>query len=44
MRYGKYRLALPRYEEYSVPQLKTLLKEVELLLGRKISLKEWNQL
>ena len=30
--------------EYSVPQLKTLLKEVEQIMGRKISLPEWRGL
>jgi hypothetical protein len=30
--------------EYSVPQLKTLLKEVEQIMGRKISLPEWQAL
>jgi hypothetical protein len=44
MRYGTYTLALPNNREYSVNQLKTLLKEIEHTLGREISLKEWHTL
>lgn len=38
------RLTIPSNEEYSVPQLKMMLKEAELILGREISLKEWEKL
>lgn len=44
MRYGTYTLAIPNNPEYSVPQLKMLLKEIESILGRKISLEEWKKL
>ena len=44
MRYGTHTLAIPRNGEYSVPQLKTLLKEVEQIMVRKISLQEWQGL
>jgi len=44
MRYGTHTLAIPNNAEYSVPQLKTLLKEVEQIMGRKISLPEWQDL
>ncbi|MCJ7575933.1 MAG: type II toxin-antitoxin system HicA family toxin [Dehalococcoidia bacterium] len=44
MRYGTHTLAIPRNAEYSVPQLKTLLKEVEQIMVRKISLQEWRGL
>jgi len=41
MRYGTYTLTLPNNPEYSVAQLRMLLKEVEHIIGREISLKEW---
>jgi hypothetical protein len=44
MRYGTYTLALPTNPEYSVAQLRMLLKEVEHIIGREISLKEWQSL
>jgi len=44
MRCGTYTLALPNNREYSVNQLKILLKEIEHILGREISLKEWQAL
>jgi len=44
MRYGTYTLPIPNNPEYSVPQLKMLLKEVERILGKKISLDEWEEL
>ncbi len=44
MRYGRYTLVLPNNLEYSVPQVKTLLQQVASALGRRISLKEWQQL
>ena len=44
MRYGTYTLTLPNNTEYSVPQLKRLLREIESVLKRKISLKEWQKL
>jgi hypothetical protein len=44
IRYGTYTLAIPSNPEYSVPQLKMLLKEVEQILGREISASEWQSL
>jgi len=44
MRRGTYTLAIPSNAEYSVPQLKVLMKEVEHILGRKVSLREWQSL
>ena len=38
------RLAIPSNEEYSVPQLKMMIREVGLLLGRTISQQDWNSL
>jgi len=44
MRYGTHTLAIPGNAEYSVPQLKALLREVAQMMGRKISLSEWQGL
>ncbi len=44
MRYGTHTMAIPSNTEYSVPQLRTLLKEVEQIMGRKISLQKWQEL
>lgn len=42
MTFGQHRLAIPSNEEYSVPQLRMMLREAELILGREISPAEWN--
>ncbi len=42
--YEQHRLTLPSNSEYSVPQLKMMLAEVEIILKRKISLAKWNAL
>jgi len=44
MRYGTHTLPIPNNSEYSVPQLKMLLKEVEHISGKKISLNELEDL
>lgn len=44
MRHGKLTLALPSNAEYSIPQIKMLLKEIELGIKKKISLEEWQRL
>jgi len=44
MRYGTYTFTVPANQEYSVPQVKTLLKEIEEGIGRRIPLDEWNRL
>lgn len=44
MRYGTYTLTLPRNKEYSVPQIKMLLKEIEHGINKKISPEEWENL
>ena len=38
------RLTIPTNAEYSVPQLRFMLKEAEAITGRKITLEAWNQL
>jgi predicted RNA binding protein YcfA (HicA-like mRNA interferase family) len=44
MRHGKFTLTLPSNAEYSIPQIKMLLKEIELGIKKKISLEEWQRL
>ena len=44
MLYQNYRLTIPTNKEYSVPQLRMMLGEVEGILERKISVDEWNGL
>jgi hypothetical protein len=44
MRYGTYTLTLPSNKEYSVPQVKMLLDEIECGIGKKISFEEWRDL
>jgi len=44
MRYGSHTLAIPSNVEFSVPQLKMLLKEVQQITEKKISLEEWQEL
>jgi hypothetical protein len=44
MIYQKHRLAIPSNAEYSVPQLREMLREVERILARRISPDEWNRL
>ena len=41
---GQRRLAIPSNAEYSVPQLRMMVSEVEQILGRKISAEEWDRL
>ena len=41
MRYGTHTLAIPSNTEYSVPQLKMMLQEIETIIGRKIGIEEW---
>lgn len=42
--FGQSRLTIPSNEEYSVPQLRLMIREASELLGRKITLGEWNRL
>ena len=43
MIYREYRLAIPSNVEYSVPQLRMIIKEVEEIIDRKITANKWNQ-
>lgn len=44
MIYKNHRLAITSNREYSIPQLKMMLQEVESILDRKIPVDEWNNL
>lgn len=44
MVYEQHRLAIPSNAEYSVPQLRMMIGEVEEIIGRKITTDEWNRL
>ena len=44
MVHGQRRFAVPSNAEYSVPQLRMLLREVAEIIGREISADEWNDL
>lgn len=44
MLYEHHRLAIPSNEEYSVPQLRMMLHQIEKILNRQITTQEWEQL
>ena len=44
MRYGRYTLTLPSNKEYSVPQVRMLLDEIERGINKKITFEEWENL
>jgi len=44
MLFGSYCLAIPSNAEYSTPQLRALVREVEGIVGRTITPDEWNAL
>jgi len=41
---GPHRMTIPTNEEYSVPQLRLLLREIGVMLGREVTLEEWQRL
>jgi hypothetical protein len=41
---GYHRLAIPSNEEYSVPQLRMVLREAEEILHRQITSDDWDRL
>lgn len=41
---GERRQTMPSNSDYSVPQVKMLLRQIEAILGRKISAEEWGAL
>ena len=44
MLYEQHRLTIPSNAEYFVPQLRMMIREVELILGRQVTADEWNAL
>ena len=38
---GQHRQTIPTNTEYSVPQVRMLLRQVESILGRQVTLEEW---
>jgi len=44
MVFQNHRLALPSNPEYSVPQLKMLLSEIELIVQKTIFLSDWESM
>jgi hypothetical protein len=44
MVFASHRLSIPSNVEYSVPQLKMMLAEIETITGRKLSVEEWNSI
>ena len=44
MIFKQCRLTIPSDSEYSVPQLKMMLREVEEIIERKVTVEEWNDL
>ncbi|WP_256871738.1 hypothetical protein [Nostoc sp. TCL26-01] len=44
MLYEQHRLTIPSNDEYSVPQLRMMIREIEVIIEREITLEEWNSL
>jgi hypothetical protein len=44
MVFGNYRLSIPSNAEFSIPQLRMMIQEVESILGRTLDSDEWNRL
>jgi len=44
MLYEHHRLAIPSNVEYSVPQLRMMIREVEEIIGRQVTADEWHRL
>jgi len=44
MVYQQHRLAIPSNLEYSVPQLRMLIREVEVIIESTITLDTWSEL
>ena len=44
MIFGQNRLTVPSNAEYSVPQIRMMLREAEEIIERKITVEEWNDL
>jgi hypothetical protein len=44
MMFGNHRQTIPTNSEYSVPQVKMLVRQVGAILGRHVSSDEWDSL
>lgn len=44
MIFNNHRMAIPNNKEYSIPQLKMMLSEVQRIIERKILVDEWSSL
>jgi hypothetical protein len=44
MVWGQHRQTVPSNAEFSVPQLRLLIRQVEFILQRPVSLEEWTSL
>ena len=44
MVYKQHRLAIPSNAEYSIPQLRLMIREVETIIGRQFTANEWSSL
>lgn len=42
MVYKRYRLSIPSNTEYSIPQLRMMIREAEEIIGKEITSDEWN--
>jgi hypothetical protein len=43
MVYNRFRLSVPSNDEYSIPQVKMLIKEIEKITGKPITIEDWNE-
>jgi hypothetical protein len=44
MVYENHRLTIPSNKEYSAPQLRLMIREVEGIIGREVPADEWDSL
>jgi hypothetical protein len=44
MVYQQCRLTIPSNSEYSIPQLKMMIREIEAIISRQMDVDEWNRL
>ena len=44
MIFANHRQTIPGNNEYSIPQLRMMVREVESIIGREITATEWNNL
>ena len=42
MVYKRHRLSIPSNTEYSIPQLRMMIREVEEIISKEITADEWN--